>query len=138
MHSPVAAHSTSTSFRTYTFFGDNLKRILFGLVSLILYLSLAQKALTQEPAGGGGNEPDGQRQITINFDNLFSGTIITNQYPGAIFSAMGFSGGVGTGQWDYNIRASNSKYRSYPNGIMSWRNVYWPGYGYISDNYGPV
>jgi Tol biopolymer transport system component len=60
--------------------------------------------------------------VTINFDNLPIGTIITNQYPGVIFSGVGFSGGVGTNSYDYNIRISNGRYRSYPNSIISVTN----------------
>ncbi|HKC66350.1 MAG TPA: hypothetical protein VKB86_22090, partial [Pyrinomonadaceae bacterium] len=68
--------------------------------------------------------------VTINFDNLAPGTIVTNQYPDAVFSGMGFSGGVGTGPNDTNVFVSNGRYRSYPNSIISTTNSY-PSFGWV-------
>src|SRR5215216_6997530 len=79
----------------------------YSLLSLAILLGLPENATAADT-------------IRINFDDQFySGTIITNQYPGAQFSGINFSGGVETQPQDYNVRISNSKYRSYPNSIIS-------------------
>ena len=92
----------------------------YFVLSLAILLAFATNANAANP-------------ITINFDDQFySGTIITNQYPGAVFSGMGFSGGVGTQPQDYNIRVSNARYRSYPNSIISANSYNAFGWVYVN------
>jgi len=43
------------------------------------------------------NSPDAAQTTTINFDNLPTGIIVTNQYPQVRFSGTNFSGGQGGG-----------------------------------------
>lgn len=62
--------------------------------------------------------------VTINFDNLPAGVVITNQFPEVKFSATFFSGGGG-GPYGYDIYTRNNSGlgASAPNGIVSFDNT---------------
>ena len=67
------------------------KRAFWTLLSLV-YLSLSP--FMNSSAVGQTPQP-----VTINFDTLATGALVTNQYQKVKFSASGFSAGSGGGRW---------------------------------------
>lgn len=70
---------------------DRHKRASWSVLAFV-YLSVA--LFINSPVIG-QNFPDAAQSVTINFDNLATNTIVTNQYEQVKFSAAGFSAGSG-------------------------------------------
>lgn len=79
------------------------KAALSGFLSLA-YLSFAP--FINAPVVG-QNVPDSVQPVTINFDNLATNTIVTNQYAQVKFSATGFSAGSG-GSSGFDLYTQNN------------------------------
>jgi hypothetical protein len=84
-------------------------------VAAYLMLGLAVLCATAKPTIA----QDLTAQTQVNFDSLPVNTIVTTQYAGVKFSGVDFNGSVGPNSYDYNIRVTNSTYRSYPNSVVS-------------------
>jgi hypothetical protein len=77
------------------------------------------------------NSPDAAQTTTINFDNLPTGIIVTNQYPQVRFSGTNFSGGQGGPQgYDVYTQSVYGIGGSSPNTIFSTYNPSFYNYGY--------
>lgn len=97
------------------------KRVFWAVLSFV-YLSLSP--FINSSAVGQTAQP-----ITINFDSLAAGAVVTNQYSQVKFSATGFSGGSG-GPYGYDLYTqNNSGLGSSPyNAIRGRSNQYNPSY----------
>ena len=69
-----------------------LRKHLLGAMLGLVCLSISP---VLESSSFGQNEPDTAQQVTINFDNLPTNTLVTNQYAQVKLSGTGFSGGQG-------------------------------------------
>ncbi|HBB86297.1 MAG TPA: hypothetical protein DC047_01630 [Blastocatellia bacterium] len=75
--------------------------------------------------------PDSAQSVTINFDNLATNTIVTNQYEQVKFSGTNFSGGQGGPQGNDVWTQSNFGFGgSSPNAIFSTYNPSFTNNGY--------
>jgi hypothetical protein len=94
-----------------------------GVLGAVLFLIYSSLSLSSSAFG------QTAQPITINFDSLASGAVVTNQYSQVKFSATGFGAGSG-GAFGSDLRTqNNSGLGSSPsNGIRSWYNQYYPSY----------
>ena len=77
MHSPSTAYFFLPPCKASALFSRNMKRSALVVICIILNLLFAQQTVVLAD----------QNPITINFDDLLAGTIVTNQYPVARFSS---------------------------------------------------
>src|SRR6266851_1351392 len=77
--------------------GRELVRSRGGFSALLVFVCLSLSAFLNSSAVGQTAQP-----VTINFDSLATGAVVTNQYSQVKFSATGFSAGPG-GPYGYDL-----------------------------------
>lgn len=104
------------------YFPQSILPFVYATACLILFYLLTSQTILAQAEGNQSQALAAAIPVTINFDNLATGAIVTNQYPQVSFSSGWYNTQVRT-WYDYNYGGSS------PNGIYVGGSDY---YGYYN------